>query len=348
MRKNIKKIVAIDLFCGAGGLTCGLQQAGIKVVAGYDIDPAAEYAYTENNKTSFILKDVAEIEGKEIIEKFGKADYTLLAGCAPCQPFSSYTNTVKEKDDKWKLLRQFARLIREVKPDLVTMENVPNLEKQKIFREFIKELDENGYFYTYKIVLCPEYGIPQLRRRLVLLASKIKPIEIMPATHTKSQYVTVKDSIFHLPVIKAGEQDNEDPLHISSSLSPLNMRRIKYSKQGGTWRDWPEKLIADCHKKGSGKTFPGVYGRMSWDRPGPTITTQCYGFGNGRFGHPVQNRALSLREAAILQTFPIDYKFFPTGTRINMRKIGTLIGNAVPVRLGEVVAESIIEHILMH
>lgn len=345
MKKNTKKVVAVDLFCGAGGLTCGLQRAGIKVAAGYDIDPAAEYAYVKNNKSQFVLKDVAKVKGEEIAEKFAQADYSLLAGCAPCQPFSSYTNTMKEKDDKWKLLRHFARLIKETTPDLVTMENVPNLERQDIFKEFLKTLEKNGYFYAYKIISCPEYGIPQSRRRLVLLASKIKPIEIIPPTHEKSQYVTVKQSISHLPPLKAGEQNNADPLHISSRLSPLNMERIKHSKQGGTWRDWPEKLVASCHKKGSGQTFPGVYGRMSWNKPSPTITTQCYGFGNGRFGHPTQNRALSLREAAILQTFPSDYEFIPAGTRLKMREVGTLIGNAVPVRLGEVVAESIMKHI---
>lgn len=345
MRKNIKKITAVDLFCGAGGLTCGLQRAGIKVSAGYDIDPAAEYAYTKNNNSSFILKDVAKVTGNEIKEKLGSSDYTLLAGCAPCQPFSSYTNTVKEKDDKWMLLRHFSRLIQEVEPDLVTMENVPNLERQEIFQEFLKTLEGRGYFYTYKIISCPEYGIPQSRRRLVLLASKIKPIEIIPSTHEKSKYTTVRDSISHLPPLKAGEQDNNDPLHISSRLSSLNMKRIIHSKPGGTWRDWPKKLVAACHKKGSGKSFPGVYGRMSWDKPSPTITTQCYGFGNGRFGHPVQNRALSLREAAILQTFPCDYAFVPNGTQLKMREVGTLIGNAVPVRLGEIVAESIIRHI---
>lgn len=341
----MNQIVAVDLFCGAGGLTCGLQRAGIKVSAGYDIDPAAEFAYTKNNGTSFILKDVAKVSGKEIKEKFGHADYKLLAGCAPCQPFSSYTNTVKEKDDKWKLLRHFARLVKETKPDIVTMENVPNLERQKVFKEFLETLQKEGYYCTYNVISCPDYGIPQSRRRLVLLASKLRPIEIIPPTHKKSEYVTVKQSISHLPALKAGEQNPADPLHASSRLSSLNMKRMIHSKPGGTWRDWPRKLVASCHKRGSGRTFPGVYGRMSWDKPSPTITTQCYGFGNGRFGHPVQDRGLSLREAAILQTFPCDYEFFPNGAKLKMREVGTLIGNAVPVRLGEVVAESILKHI---
>jgi len=345
MKKNIENIIAVDLFCGAGGLTCGLQSGGIKVSAGYDIDAAAQYAYENNNNSDFILKDVAEVRAEEINERFKGAKYSLLAGCAPCQPFSSYTNTVKEKDDKWKLLRHFSRLIQSVGPDLVTMENVPNLERQGVFKEFLNNLERHGYHYDYKVLSCPDYGIPQSRRRLVLVASKIKPIEIIPPTHKRAEYKTVQQAISHLPVLSAGQQDAEDPLHMASRLTPLNMKRIQHSKPGGTWRDWPDDLIANCHKKGSGKTFPGVYGRMSWDKPSPTITTQCYGFGNGRFGHPQQDRGLSLREAAILQTFPHNYVFAPEGTRLKMRQVGTLIGNAVPVRLGEVIAETMIKHI---
>lgn len=345
MSKKVKKIVGIDLFCGAGGLTCGLQNGGIKIVAGYDIDPAAEYAFEENNNAEFIKKDVKKVTGEEIQKKFPEDSYTLLAGCAPCQPFSSYTNPIKERDKKWGLLNQFSRLIREVSPDFVTMENVPNLERQSVFKSFLSKLIDQNYHVTYKVISCPEYGIPQTRRRLVLLASKIGPIEIIPPTHTQDNFINVKDSISHLPPLKAGEGHEADPLHVTSRLSPLNMERMKHSKPGGTWRDWPKHLVAACHTKNSGKSYPGVYGRMSWDKPGPTITTQCYGFGNGRFGHPEQHRGLSLREAAILQTFPETYKFVPEGKTIKMREIGTLIGNAVPVKLGEVVAQSIQNHL---
>jgi len=131
---------------------------------------------------------------------------------------------------------------------------------------------------------------------------------------------------------------------MAPSLSPLNLRRIKASRPGGTWRNWPPELQAACHRKTTGATYPSVYGRMEWDRPAPTITTQCFGYGNGRFGHPEQDRAISLREAAMLQTFPEMYAFAPPGASIKFNKMGRLIGNAVPVRLGEVIAQSLIGH----
>ena len=154
-----------------------------------------------------------------------------------------------------------------------------------------------------------------------------------------------RQAISHLPTLEAGCSDSNDALHVASSLSDLNLRRIRASKPGGTWRDWDESLVAQCHRKDSGQTYPSVYGRMEWDAPAPTITTQCFGFGNGRFGHPEQDRAISLREAAILQTFPDNYKFLSPGECVRFSKFGRLIGNAVPVRLGEVVAKSLIEHV---
>jgi DNA (cytosine-5)-methyltransferase 1 len=165
-----------------------------------------------------------------------------------------------------------------------------------------------------------------------------------PEFHEKS-YKTVRNSIFHLPKLKAGETDRNDPWHTASSLSELNLRRIKASKPGGTWRDWDKSLLAKCHRKISGQTYPSVYGRMEWDSPCPTITTQCFGYGNGRFGHPEQDRAISLREAAILQTFPSDYKFLPSGEKASFYKLGRLIGNAVPVKMGKVIAQSLLEHL---
>ena len=160
--------------------------------------------------------------------------------------------------------------------------------------------------------------------------------------------MTVRETIGSLPPIKAGERDPQDELHTASSLSPLNLSRIRVSRPGGTWRDWPEELQASCHRKDTGATYPSVYGRMEWDRPAPTITTQCFGYGNGRFGHPEQDRAISLREAAMLQTFPESYAFAPPGAPIKFNKMGRLIGNAVPVRLGEVIARSLVGHVQAH
>ncbi len=333
-------IEAVDLFCGVGGLTAGLNKAGIKVKAGYDIESACRFGYEYNNHATFIHKDVADVTADEINKWYSRGAIRLLAGCAPCQPFSTYSQGRDVTlDKKYPLLYHFARLIKEVKPELVTMENVPDVTKHKVYQDFVEQLELLGYKVSANKVDCVQYGIPQTRKRHVLLASLISDnVRLIPPTHDKP--ITVKDAIKDLPPLKAGQRDVNDPLHVCSSLSELNLKRIRASKQGGTWKDWSEDLIANCHKKASGKTYGGVYGRMEWDKPAPTMTTQCYGFGNGRFGHPVQDRAISLREASIFQTFPKDYQFFEDS--FVMREIGKMIGNAVPVRLGEVVGLSLI------
>lgn len=341
-------INAVDLFCGAGGLTKGLEKAGIKVNLGVDIDPTCKFPYEANNKAKFLMKSVDEISGDEIFNftKRGKKSYTLLAGCAPCQPFSSYRKGIRSSSDKrWKLLKEFKRLVEESSPDFITMENVPRLCEERVFKDFVKSLINQGYFITYSVVNCADYGVPQQRKRLVLMASILGPIGLIPPTHKTKEYVTVEKVLSKLPKIKAGQTDKYDRLHCSSSLSELNLIRIKSSKPGGTWRDWNKKLIADCHKKKTGKTYPSVYGRMSWDQPSPTITTQFFGFGNGRFGHPEQNRAISIREGAILQSFPRSYKFVRDKEEVNLRHLGRLIGNAVPVKLGQVIGKSFLAHL---
>ncbi|MGM8899465.1 MULTISPECIES: DNA cytosine methyltransferase [unclassified Psychrobacter] len=333
-------IEAVDLFCGIGGLTAGLIKSGVEVKAGYDIEPSCQYGYEYNNGASFILKDVADVTADEINSWYSQGAIRLLAGCAPCQPFSTY-NQGKDTtlDKKWPLLYHFMRLIQEVRPELVTMENVPDVTKHKVYHDFVSKLEELGYSVSANKVDCVQYGIPQTRKRHVLLASLIsKNIKLIPPTHDKP--VTVGDVIKNLPVLYAGKQSPKDALHICSKLSELNMKRIKASKAGGTWKDWPEELLAACHKKESGKSYISVYGRMEWGKPAPTMTTQCYGFGNGRFGHPSQHRAISLREAAIFQTFPEDYQFCKGDFHI--KSIGKMIGNAVPVRLGEVVGISLL------
>lgn len=339
-------LYAIDLFCGAGGLTHGLVKEGIPVVAGYDLDPACEFPFEHNNNAEFVQADLTNVDPKDLLKRWPKGKRKLLAGCAPCQPFSSYSQgRDTTQDEKWKLLYAFGDLIRECKPELVTMENVPQLPKHQVFDDFVATLVNQNYHVHWEVVFCPDYGMPQQRRRLVLLASKLGPIKLIPPTHKPDQYITVRDVIKDLPKISAGETHGEDPLHKASKLSALNMSRLKQSKPGGTWRDWDKKLVADCHRKDSGKTFPGVYGRMSWEDPAPTMTTLCYGFGNGRFGHPDQDRAISLREAALFQTFPADYQFTPPGAPVQMRTVGRLIGNAVPVDLGKIVAKSIKAHL---
>ena len=344
-------IYAVDLFCGIGALTCGLQQAGIKVNAGYDIDESCRHGYEHNNSVKFHCRSVADLSGDELAAHYPADGLKVLVGCAPCQPFSAHTNKSREEQsgkNRWRLLDSFGGLVEEVKPDFVSMENVTNLQNQDVFRTFVATLERAGYFVRPNIVYCPDYGIPQKRKRLILLASKFaKPCLIEP-THTRESYKTTHDEIGRLPKISAGETSPSDPLHRSPSMNPTMLARIMQSVPNGTWLDWDEELRTPCHQAESGQSYKSVYGRMAWEEPSPTITTQFYNFGTGRFGHPEQHRALSLREGALLQTFPQDYQFVAPGEPIQFTKIGRYIGNAVPVRLGEVIGESIIEHFKRH
>lgn len=347
---NIKDIAVVDLFCGIGGLTHGFIRENFKVVAGIDIDDTCKYAFEKNNKSKFISKSITDVTSTEVDKLFGKSKIKILVGCAPCQPFSSYTFRDPEKKDKnkWKLLYEFLRLIRETKPHIISMENVSqliNFKKAPVFDDFIKSLKLEGYFVHYEIVNCPEYGIPQNRKRLVLLASKLGPINLIPKTHNKKTFVSVMDAIGKLPPINDGESHSKDILHFARKLSPINKLRIKSTPYGGAWKDWPENLKLECHKKESGKSYSSVYGRMKWEEPSPTITTHCIGYGNGRFGHPEQHRGISLREASILQSFPKSYVFFDKNYIFSTVMVARQIGNAVPVRLGEVIAKSIKKHL---
>jgi len=340
------KISAVDLFCGVGGLTYGMGNAQIIVRAGFDIDPKCKYPYEYNNDAKFHLKDVSKVTGEDILNWYQEGEIRLLAGCAPCQPFSTYSQGRDvSKDKKWPLLYQFSRLIKETQPELVTMENVPDVVKHNVYHDFVAELKGQDYYVWADTVYCPEYGLPQERKRHVLLASKLGHIALNKPTKTQDDYKTVAEVIGNLPHIRAGEQYSGDEMHKAAGLSDLNLKRIRFSKPGGTWRDWPEELVAECHRKESGRTYGGVYARMRWDRPSPTITTQCYGFGNGRFGHPEQDRAISLREAALLQTFPKSYRFVDSHKDVEFCAVGRMIGNAVPVKLGEVIGRSIKKHV---
>lgn len=343
-RKSISAISCIDLFCGAGGLTHGFVREGLDVKAGVDLDAACRYAYEANNPGKFIEQDVSTLSIKDLSRLWGNAQIRVLAGCAPCQPFSTYTLRYDQKGHaKWGLLGQFARLVDEARPDVVTMENVSTVKHHKIFDEFVAHLRALGYHVSHQVVDSVHYGVPQSRRRMVLLASLLGPIEFEAPSAAPAS--SVREAIADLPPLRAGEISADDPLHMACTLSPLNLRRIKASRPGGSWRDWPKNLVADCHRASTGKSYPSVYGRMEWDKPAPTITTQAYGFGSGRFGHPEQHRAISLREAAILQSFPREYDFWPKDAAMNVRALGRLIGNAVPPNLGGAIARSIRRHI---
>lgn len=341
-------VEAIDLFCGIGGLTYGLNKAGIKVIAGLDFDNSCEYAYEKNNNAPFISADISDYSSEKLINKYSDGAIKVLVGCAPCQTFSKHTqkNPNRISDKKWTLLNSFSEKVESISPDIISMENVPGLVKYEIFKNFLNILQCLGYHVNYEIVKCEEYGIPQFRRRLVLLASKFGEISLIRATHkASSEYRTVKDVIGAMPKIIAGATHPKDKLHKSSELTKINLERIKQSKPGGTWRDWDPSLLPECYKRSSGQSYSSVYGRLSWNKPSATITTQFNSFGTGRFGHPVQDRALSLREGAMLQTFPKNYKFVKAWEEVPIKHAGRHIGNAVPVRLGEVIGKSILLHI---
>lgn len=334
----------VDLFCGVGALSHGLKLAGCNIVAGYDLDARCRYAFEQNNDSKFYTRDVGKLLPSEIAAHFSGNAPSILAGCAPCQPFSTYKQRYAE-DPQWELVTKFAELAAAVKPDFVTMENVPSLLRHRggaVYTKFKSILEDAGYNVKKTIAKCELFGVPQKRRRLVVLASRkgelpdLKPDEVAG--------ITVRQAIENLPKIAAGIANSEDPLHVAATLSELNVKRIRSSKPGGTWRDWDENLRADCHRKASGKTYSGVYARMVWDEPAPTMTTQCFGYGNGRFGHPEQDRAITLREAAILQSFPSSYRFLQPGERVGFKEVGRWIGNAVPVRLAEAVGKHIITH----
>lgn len=329
-------MTAIDLFCGAGGLTLGLRRAGWAVIAGVDMDEAVRETYENNNPgVRFVPADIRSVSGQEVQTWAGAvpAAQLLLAGCAPCQPFSKQRRAGLRKRVDATLLGQFARLVRALKPRVVLMENVPGIATVpgfSSFRRFLKTLLDSGYGCGHGILNARDFGVPQHRRRYVLLASLGGSPALPSGANTpRPAQPTVRSAIERFSPIGAGDEDPSTPNHCAAGLSSTNLRRIrKTPPDGGSRRDWPDRLKLDCHRKTVG--FSDVYGRMWWDRVAPTLTSRCNSLSNGRFGHPEQDRAISLREAAALQTFPDDYEFFGAKNRI-----AQWIGNAVPVSFAE-------------
>ena len=207
-RGRLPSIEVVDLFCGIGGLSYGMKSKGFKILEGFDLDATCKYAYETNNEAKFVYKDIREVTKDDILPLYSKKAIKVLAGCAPCQPFSSYAFKNKNKDkDKYNLLYEFGRLVKEVQPDIVTMENVPAIASFKlksVLADFVRTLQDEHYYVKYQVVFCPNYGIPQTRKRLVLLASRKGDIGLIPPTHTKENYVTVRDAIGNLPPLEAG------------------------------------------------------------------------------------------------------------------------------------------------
>lgn len=340
----------VDLFCGIGGLSAGFKNEGFRVLAGFDSDKTCKFAYEHNVKASFVPADVAALPPEAITKLYSKKARRILVGCAPCQPFSLYTGRYRRApkpengDQRWQLLEAFARLIEAVRPDVVSMENVPRVVLHPVFAQFVERLRKAGYVVGYHKVRAEEYGVPQRRGRLVLFASLHGEVELSPPTH-RGRLKTVRDAIGGLPPIGAGEAHHSDRVHACRGLGVKNLRRLQATSEGGGWQEWAPDLVLDCHKKEGGRSFRSVYGRMRWDEPAPVITTQCLGIGNGRFGHPHQDRAISIREAALLQSFPPDFEFVDPEEDVFGERLARQIGNAVPVRLAEAVARSIRAHL---
>ena len=330
-----KRIHAVDLFCGIGGLTHGLGQAGIHVKAGIDNDPTCQYAFEANNLgAEFVCKSVREISFRDLDEYYSGAEVTALVGCAPCQPFSAHNRGAAESEADCSLVGEFARLVAEGKPDLVSMENVQGLARHPSFASFTETLTNLDYDLSYGVVSCERLGVPQKRRRLVLLASRLGSVALPDG---EAEPPSVADCIRDLPAIGDGDTCEHDLAHTALSLTPTNRERITQSKPGGSWADWDDDLINECHKK---THYPAPYGRMGWDDLAPTITTQfCY-YSTGRFGHPEQNRSLSIREGALLQTFPRDYLLVDPEDPPIVRELARHVGNAVPVELGAAIGNA--------
>lgn len=341
-----KKYKAIDFFCGGGGMTYGLRQAGIDVVAGVDIDSNAKDTYEINNPGSvFIEGNIRELEESYFERNFDikkNDDNLILVGCSPCQ-FYSLINTSKVKSEESKdLLLEFQRFVDYYNPGYVLVENVPGIttNKHSVLPEFISFLEKSGYTYIEsKIIDMSYYGVPQSRRRFSLIASRVKPVSF-PAKGTKQ--ALLKDYIGEangFEKIASGYKDPTNRYHTSSRLSTINLKRlVKTRKDGGDrldWKDDPE-LQLKCFI-GKDTSFKDTYGRMWWNRPAPTITTKFYSISNGRFAHPEEHRAISIREGAVLQTFPKDYVFKTK----SIAAAAKIIGNAVPCeyarRLGEII-----------
>lgn len=362
------RFIAIDLFCGAGGLSYGLKKAGFTVKVGVDIDKNALLTYQKNfKKTKIINKDIREISPTEISElaQLNKRDNFLLAGCPPCQGFSSIGKRDAD-DEKNELVYEYVRIVKELEPSFILMENVPGMSRgvgKHIFSHVVEEL-KKAYFIEFDTLNAADYGVPQIRKRLVLQGVRKdvhcklleltgeESIQFMPkATYGEKKkkkikkWKTVGETIMDLPALGAGEKYEQEDIsnHICRHLSRKNQTRLEMIRLNSGNRDsLPDSLKLDCHKK-KNVGYTDTYGVMKLDKPAPTITTGCTSITKGRFGHPTQNRGLSAREAARLQSF--DDKFVFVG---NIGDISLQIGNAVPPKLAEASARNIKKFMLLY
>ncbi|MES2516259.1 MAG: DNA cytosine methyltransferase [Bacteroidota bacterium] len=342
------ELKAVDFFCGAGGVTCGFTEAGIKVLGGIDIDIACKDTYEKNNPgTVFLNKDISKYKPKDLAKDLNinrKDDNLIFVGCSPCQYYSG-VNTKKEKSATTRLLLvDFQRFVNFFRPGFIFIENVPGLEKKagSPLSKFKTFLTKKGYSFSDKVVNAKYLGVPQNRRRYILIASRlINKVELPPENRVniKTVYNAIGD-LKKFPPISAGHKDPTTFIHSAASITPKNIERLtKTPADGGSRSEWANTdLQLECYKRHSG--HGDVYGRMHWKRPSPTITTKFVSVSNGRYGHPEQLRAISLREGAVLQSFKPDYIFYNKG----QGNIARMIGNAVPPKMAKEIGNTIIKN----
>jgi len=345
MTAKILKVV--DFFCGAGGMTQGMKIAGLRVLAGIDIDPDCQATYEANHpKSKFFLKDIKKLPENFLEKECGvkrNDNRLVLIGCSPCQ-YWTILNTNKSSSEKTKgLLKDFWRFVRYYKPGYVVIENVPGIktnETESGLNKFCRNLEDAGYAVADGIINATYFGVPQSRKRYILIASNGKSVSLPQPEKESAVLKNFIGARNGFPCLRSGHRDDNDFMLTVASLSAKNLERLRRTpKDGGTrmaWKDDPDLQLETY--QGKDNSFRDVYGRLRWNKPASTITTRFNGISNGRFAHPVENRGLSLREGAVLQTFADDYVFKSTSSKT----VAKLIGNAVPPQLACKIAQSIL------
>lgn len=336
MRKiENRALTAVDLFSGCGGLTLGMKKAGFNVVGAVELDKRAVETFSKNHpEVTVFQKDILTVEGKDLLRHLGlrKGEVDLLAGCPPCQGFSRIRRRNARracKDRRNDLVLKFGEIVSETSPKAVMLENVPGLEKDQRFSKFLGVLRRQGYKFSWKILDVSHFGVPQRRRRLVVLACKTRK-PFIDEIRT-SAFRTVRQAIANVEHPRKSRR----PLHrlVASYSESVKMIIRKIPKDGGSRNVLPSELTLGCHQRLAG--FRDVYGRMSWDAPSPTITGGCVNPSKGRFLHPKQDRAITVFEASLLQSFPKTYKFLPKYGRYPNAE---MIGNALPPKFAQTVS----------
>lgn len=339
---------ALEIFAGGGGLAVGLKRAGVQPTVAIEMDPHAASTFRANHpEVALIQDDVRAVSVEQVRQLSGANSIDILAACPPCQGFSSLTSKYRRDDARNVLVFEVSRLVRELLPKAVMFENVPGLagRGKPLFDQFVGDLEEAGYEVNWGILEVADYGVPQRRKRLVLLAGLGFRIELPAPTHAAGgthglpPWRTVKDAISSMrpaavlaPARMRQSLDRRD-WHVIRAISEPNIERLRHSKPGGTWRDLPEHVRPPCHRGGY-KGFMNAYGRLDWNKPSATITSGCTSLSKGRFGHPEELRTISVREAALLQTFPRNYMFDTD----SLDRACEIIGNALPCHFAEAIA----------